>query len=88
MRTEFPIRTSDQLTGVLQAFRKESGMSQTAVAERMGLTQQKLSHLELNAQNVSADRILRLLSVLGVELVLRRPDAASQTTASSSTYPW
>lgn len=88
MRTEFPIRTSDQLTGVLQAFRKESGMSQTAVAERMGLTQQKLSHLELNAQNVSADRILRLLSVLGVELVLRRPDAASKTTASSSTYPW
>lgn len=88
MRTEFSIRTSDQLTGVLQAFRKESGMSQTDVAERMGLTQQKLSHLELNAQNVSADRILRLLSVLGVELVLRRPDAASQTTASSSTYPW
>ncbi|MBK0114086.1 MULTISPECIES: helix-turn-helix domain-containing protein [unclassified Delftia] len=88
MRPEFPIRTSDQLTGVLQAFRKESGMSQTDVAERMGLTQQKLSHLELNAQKASADRILRLLSVLGVELVLRRTDAPSQTTPSSITYPW
>lgn len=83
MRTEFPIRTSDQLTGVLQAFRKEAGMSQTEVAERMGLTQQKLSHLELNAQSASADRILRLLSVLGVELVLRRADAGSKIGTST-----
>ena len=61
MAAEFPIRTSGQLTAVLQAFRKESGMTQNDVAARMGLTQQKLSHLELNAQNVSADRLLRLL---------------------------
>lgn len=58
-------------------------MTQNDVAARMGLTQQKLSHLELNAPNVSADRLLRLLSVLGVELVLRRPAAASQTTDES-----
>jgi len=63
-------------------------MSQTDVAKRMGLTQQKLSHLELNPQNASADRILRLLSVLGVELVLRRADAGSQKTDSSNGYPW
>ncbi len=88
MAADFPIRTSDQLTAVLQAFRKESGMTQNDVAARMGLTQQKLSHLELNAPNVSADRLLRLLSVLGVELVLRRPAAASQTTDGSSGYPW
>lgn len=88
MASEFPIRTPDQLTGVLQAFRKESGMSQTEVAERMGLTQQKLSHLELNAQNASADRLLRLLSVLGVELVLRRSDEPSQAMPSGTTYTW
>lgn len=87
MSTEFAIRTSDQLTAVLQAFRKESGLSQTEVAERMGLTQQKLSHLELNAQNVSADRILTLLSVLGVELVLRRANPAAPTSPASKT-PW
>ncbi|WP_341723584.1 helix-turn-helix transcriptional regulator [Delftia tsuruhatensis] len=42
MTNEFPIRTSDQLSGLLQAFRKEYGLSQTEVAKRMGLTQQKL----------------------------------------------
>ncbi|WP_288899557.1 helix-turn-helix transcriptional regulator [uncultured Delftia sp.] len=40
---------------MLQAFRKESGLSQTEVAKRMGLTQQKLSPLEKNAQNVVAN---------------------------------
>lgn len=88
MYNEFPIRTSDQLSGVLQAFRKESGLSQTEVAKRMGLTQQKLSHLERNAQNVSADRILKLLSVLGVELVLRRADASWSAATNSKDHPW
>lgn len=88
MYNEFPIRTSDQLSGVLQAFRKESGLSQTEVAKRMGLTQQKLSHLERNAQNVSADRILKLLSVLGVELVLRRAGASWSVASNSKDHPW
>lgn len=87
MTTEFAIRNSDQLTGVLQAYRKESGLSQTEVARRMGLTQRKLSHLELNAKNVSADRILTLLSVLGVELVLRRA-GDSQAAPVSNKQPW
>lgn len=88
MNNEFPIRTADQLSGVLQAFRKESGLSQTEVAKRMGLTQQKLSHLERNAQNVSADRILRLLSVLGVEFVLRRAGASWSVNTDSKDHPW
>ncbi len=88
MNTEFAIRTADQLTGVLQAFRKESGLSQTEVAERMGLTQQKLSHLERNAKNVSADRILGLLAVLGVELVLRRPGQGPSTEPVGQKLPW
>lgn len=88
MYNEFPIRTSDQLSAVLQAFRKESGLSQTEVAKRMGLTQQKLSHLERNAQNVSADRILKLLSVLGVELVLRRAGASCSVASNSKDHPW
>ena len=88
MSAEFPIRTADQLPGVLQAFRKESGLSQTEVASRMGLTQQKLSYLELNASSASAERVLALLSVLGVELVLRRPESSAPSNVSSNTLPW
>ena len=69
---DFTIRTAEQLPLVLQAFRKQAGLTQAAVAKRLGITQQTLSALERNAEKVSTDRLLALLSILGVELVLRQ----------------
>ncbi|WP_237173881.1 helix-turn-helix domain-containing protein [Paracandidimonas lactea] len=69
---DFTIRTAEQLPVLLHAFRKQAGLSQSAVAMRLGITQQTLSALERNADKVSADRLLALLSILGVELVLRQ----------------
>lgn len=40
------------------------------------MTQQNLSSLERNADKVSADRLVELLNILGVELVLRKADDA------------
>ncbi|WP_039789243.1 helix-turn-helix domain-containing protein [Herbaspirillum huttiense] len=72
--SEFPVRTGHQLPQLLQAYRKQSGMTQTEVARRLGVTQQNLSSLERNADKVSADRLVELLNILGVELVLRKAD--------------
>ena len=77
---EFPVRTADQLPGLLQSFRKAAGLTQADVASRLGITQQTLSALERNATAVSAARLMKLLSILGVELVLRRPAGASPST--------
>lgn len=74
---EFPVRTADQLPGLLQGFRKASGLTQAALASRLGITQQTLSALERNAPAVSAARLMKLLGILGVELVLRRAPRAS-----------
>ena len=82
---DFTIRTADQLPVLLQAFRKEAGMTQAAMARRLGVTQQTLSALERNADKVSADRLLAILSVLGVEMVLRPRGDAS--TPNPSTGP-
>jgi HTH-type transcriptional regulator / antitoxin HipB len=73
MANEFSVRTTDQLPRLLQAFRKEAGLSQAEVALRMGISQQTFSALERNADRVSAGRLLKLLGVLGVDLVLRKP---------------
>ena len=75
--TDFTIRTAEQLPVLLQAFRKQAGLTQSAVAMRLGVTQQTLSALERNAEKVSADRLLALLSILGVELVLRQGNESS-----------
>lgn len=84
---EYPIRTALQLPAILQAYRKQSGMTQTEVAKRLGVTQQTLSAMERNAAKVSADRLLTLLNILGVELVLRKPDADTLETTADSVTP-
>lgn len=69
----FTVRTADQLPALLQAFRKEAGLTQSDVALRLGVTQQTYSALERNAENVGAARLLKLLNILGVEMVLDKP---------------
>jgi HTH-type transcriptional regulator/antitoxin HipB len=85
---DYPIRTPDQLTTLLQAFRKEAGMTQTEAAQRLGVKQQTISALERNAETVSAERLLRLLNVLGVELVMRKVAPGSVDQAGKSQPAW
>ncbi len=72
----FTVRTADQLPALLQAFRKQSGLTQSDVALRLGVTQQTYSALERNAANVGAARLLQLLGILGVEMVLDKSTPA------------
>lgn len=91
--TDFVVRTPDQLPALLQAFRKQAGLTQEEAAVRLGVTQQTLSALERNAERVSAARLMKLLGLLGVELVLRK-DGEGQARAqvanspSPSPYSW
>lgn len=68
---DFTVRTAGQFPAVLQGFRKQAGLTQSATALRLGITQQALSAMERNADKVSADRLLEYLSIMGVELVMR-----------------
>ena len=74
--SRFTVRTADQLPTLLQAFRKEAGLTQSEVALRLGVTQQTYSALERNADTVGAARLLRLLNILGVELILGKSSPA------------
>lgn len=75
--SDYHLRTAEQLPLLLQAFRKESGLTQSEAALRMGVTQQTYSSLERNAGAVGVGRLLKLLGILGVELVLSKPDGAA-----------
>jgi len=78
---QYPLRTAEQLSALLQAFRKESGLTQSEVALRLGVTQQTYSTLERNAESVSVARLLKLLGILGVELVLSKPTITADSQA-------
>ena len=62
-------------------------MTQTEAAQRLGVKQQTISALERNAETVSAERLLRLLNVLGVELVMRKADPGSVNRTASRNLP-
>lgn len=84
--SEYPLRTAEQLSVLLQAFRKESGLTQSEVALRLGITQQTYSTLERNAETVGVGRLLKLLGILGVELVLSKP-AGMADSPTNKTQP-
>lgn len=86
--SEFIPRTADQLPALIRAFRKETGLTQKEVALRLGVTQQTYSSLERNAETVGAARLLKLLGILGVELVLRQANSKAVASSSKSDATW
>ena len=84
--SDYHLRTAEQLSALLQAFRKESGLTQSEVALRLGVTQQTYSTLERKAETVGVGRLLKLLGILGVELVLSKP-ASMADSPNGETQP-
>lgn len=68
--TSHPLVTPGQLGAMLQAARKSQGLTQSALAARVGLSQSRVSHLELNAHELSVEQLLAWCAALGLELAL------------------
>lgn len=88
--SQYVVRTAEQLPALLKAFRKQAGLTQRLLATRLGMTQQTLSALERSANKVSADRLLQLLGILGVDMVLqpRGLDASPRRQTSAGDAGW
>lgn len=85
---DFRVQIPEQLPMLLQGFRKATGLTQAEAARRLGVTQQTFSSLERNAHRMSAERLMALLSLLGVSLVLRqdRAEGAAVSVASAADH--
>ena len=62
--------TASQLGSILQAARKARGMTQSALAARLGLSQSRVSHLELSPHDLSLAQLLAWCSTLDLELAI------------------
>lgn len=79
---QFPVHTPEQLSVLLQAFRKEAGFTQREVALRLGVTQQTYSAMERNADKLGATRLLKLLNILGVQMTLGKSGPTADEDSS------
>lgn len=72
MATErFIVRTPHQLATLMRAFRKQAGLSQADLAERLGVSRQAVSALEREPHTASFERLMKVWAVLGLEVALQ-----------------
>lgn len=69
---EQTIRMPAQLAQLLISLRRQQGLSQAVLAQKAGgLSQARLSALELNPGRFTLERLLLILAALDLELVVR-----------------
>lgn len=80
----YPIKTLSQLPLALKGFRKEKGLTQAAMAERLGITQQSYAHFEANPSTATLGRVFMVLRMLDVEISLNQTSPAAGKGATPS----
>jgi HTH-type transcriptional regulator/antitoxin HipB len=80
----YPLKTLSQLPLALKGFRKEKGLTQAAMAERLGITQQSYAYFEANPATATLGRVFMVLRMLDVEISLSQTAPASSKSATPS----
>jgi HTH-type transcriptional regulator/antitoxin HipB len=78
------LSVADQMGPLLQAARKSAGLSQTALAQRLGISQSRLSAMELNPASISLGQLLPMCAALGLEL---RVQTQANTAGNDTPHP-
>jgi HTH-type transcriptional regulator / antitoxin HipB len=81
---DYLISVPGQLAPQLRSLRKVRGLSQTDLANRLGVSQSRIAAIESNPTAVSAGQLLEVLAILGTNLVLR--DAQAPAAAAGSEW--
>ena len=78
--------TAAQLGQLLQTARRAAGRSQADLAATVGLSQSRLSKLELNPGTLTVDQLLALCANLDLELTLRPRSAAAEPASQPDAW--
>jgi len=81
---DYPVKTLSQLRPILLGFRKKAGLTQEAVAQRLGISQQSYAAFEANPETASVERLFRVLRLFDVEIKLGAPEAQASPVAAKA----
>lgn len=82
MSALYYLKTLNQLRPVLVGFCKANGLTQREMSERLGVTQQTYARHEINPTTANIERLFRVFSLLGGELVLSSKEPLSDSKPS------
>jgi HTH-type transcriptional regulator/antitoxin HipB len=84
---DHPLRLAEQLRAHLRALRKQRGLTQAQLGQRLGIGQVRVAEIEAQPGLVSTDQLMQVLAALGATLVLRdsgvKPEAAEPQTPAA-----
>lgn len=84
----FPLLTSTQLGRMLHSARKARKLSQAQLGARLGLSQKRVSALELDPGSISVDQLLRWCAAVGLTLEIgTNPDRTAPGVPAESMSP-
>lgn len=78
---------SKQLGPLLQSARKSAGLSQTELAQRLGMSQSRISAMELDPGSINVEQLLALLAALNHEVIVQ-PKHGIADKRGSTTSDW
>ncbi len=78
------ISTPEQLGRILQAARRQQGLTQSELALLLGQSQASVSRIEGSPQGMTLQQLLTLCKRLGLELVVRERGAASSASSPAT----
>lgn len=81
------VQIPSQLSSHLRALRKARGLSQAALASRLGLSQTRVARIEGDPLAISVEQLLRVLAALGVQVSLVPLPTAPATADSPLPAP-
>jgi len=67
---DFTIQTLDHLKPLIQGFRKKANLTQAAMAEKLGISQQSYAQIESNLASTSVERLFTILRLMNVKLLI------------------
>lgn len=73
-----PLVTGTQLGPLLRGARKSLRLTQAQLAKRVGLSQRRISELELDPNSLSVAQLLTLCNQLGLQVVIQKKETHLQ----------
>ena len=75
---------ADQVGPLIQAARKSAGLSQTDLANRLGIKQSRVSAMELDPGSISLEQLMTICSALNLELQVQTKIRTRSDSAGNS----
>jgi HTH-type transcriptional regulator/antitoxin HipB len=77
------IRKPRDLSAALAAARRRQGLTQTELAERIGIGRDYLGDIESGELGMQVTRLMQLFGELGVDIILTIPESTGESEVSS-----